>query len=484
MLCQTRSPRDEQHARRFVIRPAVGCWRRAGWLLLLAAWAQAFGQVSVFDPSFRVGSGADDVVNAMVLQADQRILVGGRFTAINGCSNSFLARLNADGSVDASFNPAGQTDGNVTCLLQQTDAKVLVSGAFRRLLGQPRQRLARLLEDGSVDATFDAGDLFKTNDWMFSLALQADGRVLVGYTAGDEGGLSRVVRLHTNGTPDSTFACTNTLTSYLFALLSLPDGSVLCGGNPLMYPTDIRSILFRLKPDGQFDDAFEPGLDLSSVFCLVRQTNGQILVGGALRRTGASNSVPLLRLNPDLQWDQTFKPDCFDAPGSQMVSAAYSLLPQPDGKLVVGGLFHEVGGYWRRNIVRLTSEGHVDGCFDPGLGLAEGSEGAPVRAMVPQADGRIVIGGAFYGIDTVFNQLNLARLLPRSDCDLIRAYLVNPGPVYAVATFPPGGTNYLEMSADLKRWQTVQSNTSPFLWYWDFSLTDSPRGFFRARQER
>ena len=76
---------------------------------------------------------------ALVVQADQRILVGGHFTAIVGCSNSFLARLQPDGSVDASFNPAGQTDGAVTRLLQQPDGKVLVSGGFTRLLGQPRQ---------------------------------------------------------------------------------------------------------------------------------------------------------------------------------------------------------------------------------------------------------------------------------------------------------------------------------------------------------
>jgi uncharacterized delta-60 repeat protein len=429
--------RSNPRAQQVSPRHSGGTWLRGACLLLFAGWAQAFGQVSVLDPSFKVGPGANDIVAALVVQADQRILVGGDFTAIGGCSNSFLARLQPDGSVDASFNPAGQTDGGVNRLLQQPDRKVLVSGGFQRLLGQPRQRLARLLEDGSVDATFDADGLFNTNAWISSLALQADCRVLVGYTDWGEGGLSKVVRLSTNGTPDPTFLCTNVSTSSLFALLPLPDGSVLCGGNPLMRPSDTRSILFRLKPDGQFDDTFDARLELCSVFCLLRQTNGQILVGGALKRIGASNSVPLLRLNPDLQWDETFKPDLFDSQGSFMGPAVYSVLPQPDGKLVVGGYFLQAGGYWRRHIVRLTSEGHVDGCFDPGLGLAEGGEPGPVRAMALQPDGRIVIGGAFYGMDTVFDQFNLARLLPRSDCDLIRAYLVNPGPVYAVATFPP-----------------------------------------------
>jgi uncharacterized delta-60 repeat protein len=456
-----------------------------GCLLLLAAWMPAFGQVSVLDSSFKVGPGANDTVSAVLVQADQRILVGGDFTTIGGCSNSYLARLSAEGIVDASFNPVGQTDGSIIRLVPQPDGKVLVSGSFQRLLGQPRQRLARLLEDGSVDATFDAGGLFNTNDSMFSLALQADGRVLVGYTSWDEGGVGRVVRLNTNGAPDPTFVCTNFITSYLFALLPLPDGSVLCGGNPLMYPADLRSILFRLKPNGEADEAFDPKLEVSSVFCLLRQTNGQILVGGALRRAGASNSVPLLRLNADLQWDETFQTNLFAVSGGAMPPAVYSLLPQPDGKLIVGGFFEVVGGYWRRHIVRLTPEGHVDGCFDPGLGINNIYQPAPVRALALQNDGRVVIGGYFQGIDTAWEQSNLGRLLPQSGCDLIRVYLKGGEWGLAAATFPPGGTNYLEASEDLQSWHTVIGNGSnPFIYHWWNAITASTQSFFRARQER
>src|SRR5262249_32730894 len=83
--------------------------RRAGlWLLLLSA-TQASSQISVLDSSFKIGSGTDRPVDALVVQSDQRILVGGEFTIISGLSNSYLARLNPDGSLDASFNPAGQT---------------------------------------------------------------------------------------------------------------------------------------------------------------------------------------------------------------------------------------------------------------------------------------------------------------------------------------------------------------------------------------
>ena len=467
-----------------MLRLWTGCWWSAGCLLLFVAWAQAFSQVSVLDSSFNVGTGANDAVNALVLQADQRILVGGEFTTIGGCSNSFLARLNADGSVDTAFDPAGQIDGFVQCLLQQPDRKVIVGGAFGRLLGQTRSALARLLADGSVDATFDASAVLNTNTQVFALALQDDGRLLVGYRGVDDG-VSQIVRINTNGTPDPSFVCTNRFDGYVLTFLPQPDGSVLFGG--AIYSVDglARHTLFRLKAGGQLDDTFDPGLERSSVFNLVRQPNAQILVGGLLKRTGASNSFPLLRLNADLQWDESFQTDAFVGTqggiGDPFISA---LLLQPDGKIVAGGFFFEVGGYWRRQIVRLSAEGRVDGCFDPGLGLGAYSQFGSVRALVLQPDGRVLVGGWFLGVDTAYNQLHLARLLPQSDCDLIRVYIRGGHEAFVAATFPPGGTNYLEMSDDLKTWQSVETNTSPYIYSSSLSMSNPPRVFFRGRQER
>jgi uncharacterized delta-60 repeat protein len=456
---------------------------RAGWLFLLAAGAQALGQVSVLDPSFSVAPGANDAVNALLVQANQRILVGGDFATIRGCSNSFLARLNSDGSVDTAFNPPGQTDGFVRCLLQQPDRKVLVGGGFGRLLGQARPALARLLEDGLVDTAFDASAVVHTNDRVFALALQADGRLLVGCRSEDDG-ISRIVRVNTNGTLDPSFVCTNQIDGYIVTFLPQPDGSVLFGGGIFHVDGLPRHTLFRLKANGQLDDTFDPGLEMSSVICLARQTNGQILVGGLLKRTGASNSVPLLRLNADLQWDESFRPDAFGGTHGVGDPSISALLLQPDGKTIVGGFFFEVGGYWRRQIVRLTASGQVDGCFDPGLGLGAYTQTGPVRAIVLQPDNRILIGGWFLGVDTAYTQLHLARLLPRSDCDLIRVYLRGGDQAFVAATFPPGHTNYLEMSGDLSSWQTVYNDTSPYLYSWSLSTTDPPQAFFRARQER
>ena len=486
MLFRTRNQQGIQGAQLLIIQPSAKPSWRAVYLLLFAAWAQAFGQVSVLDLSFRVNMKAADGIESLVVQADGRILMGEEFTSIGGCSNSFLARLNSDGSLDASFDPPEQTDRAVSRLLQQPDRKVLVGGSFGRLLGHVQPALARLLEDGSLDAAFDTSATFTTNTIIFSLTLQDDGRLLVGYQYGSDGLggiLSRVVRVNTNGSLDPIFVCTNQISGFIFALLPQADGGVLFGGNFMSVIGSTNNALFRLEPDGRLDDTFDAGLDLSSVFSLVRQPSGQILVGGSLNRTGASNSVPLLRLNADLHWDASFQPDDF-GPTGPISRGTYALLLQPDGKIIVGGCFFEVGGYWRRNIVRLTPEGHVDGCFDPGLGLGNTDQPGPVRALALQPDGRIMIGGWFVGVDTAFGQCNVARLLPRSDCNLIRVFIKGGDQTFAAATFPPGGTNYLEQSSDLKNWLTIETNPSPYIYHWNFSMSDAPQAFFRARQER
>lgn len=57
------------------------------------------------DTTFNPGSGADNYINAIALQPDGRILLGGGFSSYNGLSRNGVARINADGSLDATFNP-------------------------------------------------------------------------------------------------------------------------------------------------------------------------------------------------------------------------------------------------------------------------------------------------------------------------------------------------------------------------------------------
>src|SRR5690606_7375021 len=117
-----------------------------------------------FDPD------ADNLVYAVTMQPDGKLLVGGDFTHIAGQPRNRIARLNADGSLDTSFtDPA--PDRTVKHIVVQPDGKLLVTGEFLFLGAESRGLLARLNADGSVDESFDP----HVNSTIRSLALQTDG---------------------------------------------------------------------------------------------------------------------------------------------------------------------------------------------------------------------------------------------------------------------------------------------------------------------
>ena len=110
-----------------------------------------------------------------------RSLLGGFFGLLNGHEQQIIGRLNNDGSLDTSFTPSpiGHINGSVQTMLLQPDGKILIGGYFTAIGGHTRNRIARLQPDGTVDTTFDAGDLSGSGNNLSSRALQANGKILV-----------------------------------------------------------------------------------------------------------------------------------------------------------------------------------------------------------------------------------------------------------------------------------------------------------------
>jgi uncharacterized delta-60 repeat protein len=114
----------------------------------------------------------------IVLQPDSKILVAGPFTAVNGTSRHSVARLNSNGSLDMGFDPGDGAAGGrpeISLALQQ-DGKVLVAGGFTSFNGTDRSGVVRLHRDGSVDTTFDAENQF---GYVGSVTVLRSGRLLV-----------------------------------------------------------------------------------------------------------------------------------------------------------------------------------------------------------------------------------------------------------------------------------------------------------------
>jgi len=429
---------------------------------------------TTFQPDIVATQGPGNGVNGIVVQSDGRIIIGGNFTSVSGQPITNLARLFSNGQLDASFGISG-TDGGVLDLAQQPDGKILVSGTFTNLQGVPRQGLGRLLTNGAVDMNFDVGPtLFATNGTAYKLALRPDGRILVGTV---NGSVCRLFQLNTNGGLDSPFTQTNLFAGWwIHSLLVRTDGTVLIGGGFSIVNGFSSPGLVVLDASGNLQTNFQSNLAMNSdIFAILAQTNGGLLLGGELLHTNGSPSTVMARLDSNLQWDTNFQTSSFTP--FDFFAYIRSAILQADGKIVAGGDFDQVGGYFRRYLVRLDANGKVDPCFDTDIGLG-GVWG--VNVVTAQSDGRILAGGSFGIAGLVPN--NLVRLLPQSDCNATRVYILKEGDgITAAGTCPPGGTNFLQSSTNLFDWTDVDVETNPLLSA-PIDPSASPSTFYRVKK--
>ena len=132
----------------------------------------------LLDNTFVTGTISTGAIESVVIQPDGKVVIGGDFTRINEASRGRIARLNADGSLDTSFNPGAGANAVVYALAQQVDGKILVGGGFTSIAGTNRSGIARLNTDGSLDLTFDIGT--GTDGPVYTIALTADEHVTIG----------------------------------------------------------------------------------------------------------------------------------------------------------------------------------------------------------------------------------------------------------------------------------------------------------------
>jgi uncharacterized delta-60 repeat protein len=158
------------------------------------------------------------------MQPDGKVVVAGGLTWLAGKQSLGIGRLNADGSFDAGFSP-GTVEGQVHCVAAQGDGKIVIGGAFSSVGGRQYANLARLNPDGTLDATFNPRGI----EEVFSLAVQTDGKILVGGLIDTQGEVGPVGWLN----PDGTIVDTG-FNPQGFGLTSLAlqaNGMILLGGD-------------------------------------------------------------------------------------------------------------------------------------------------------------------------------------------------------------------------------------------------------------
>lgn len=401
--------------------------------------------VVFFRNNTRFGFGDNAEAYAVAVQPDGKIVAAGR-AAVEETSGGFaLARLNTDGTPDATFGHNGQLTTRVLgnndeayAVKLQPDGKIVVAGTAYAGTGTTYEfALVRYHTDGTLDASFGAGGKVTTDfggdDVARAVLLQPDGKIVaVGFKINE---LFALARYNTDGSLDATFGAggrvvTNfgSLRSQAYAAVLQPDGKIVAAGDAHSPLTTMDFALARYLPNGALDPTFGiAGLvttDFGRTFSdyargVEVQPDGRIVAAGWAENNctscGAKSDVALARYLPTGALDSSFGTGgrvVTDASRTNGHDRASGVAVQPDGRIVVSGTApappQPGGSHPDMAVLRYLPTGALDqsfgeqgrtlidfGIFNPpepptyGSGLT-GDEG---HALALQPDGRIVVVG-------------------------------------------------------------------------------------------
>jgi uncharacterized delta-60 repeat protein len=295
-----------------------------------------------------------------------------------------LIRLNADSSLDKTFNP--QTSSSLPEIALQTDGRIITvadGGA------------ARLNSDGSQDPSFVSQ---LTSSYLHALALQSSGKIIVATESAPF-----LNRLNSDGSIDQTFAAN--LNSRIDRILVLPDDAILT--ETFQYNSD-GSVTFqfhRLNADGSLDPGFHPDARLYQ--WLAAQPDGKVFAGF---RDAATGDKFFGRMNRDGSLDSSFQ--MYDA-GPQPTFLSSELEPfsaafvQPDGSIVLD----VVSSSGAQQFLHFAANGVLHPAPEKPFTIS-----AAVTSLVAQQDGKLLVSGDFNYVDGRFTG-PLVRLLGNGSSD-------------------------------------------------------------------
>ncbi len=367
----------------------------------------------------------DDYANSLAIQSDGKILVEGysyTYTNTDAKSAFVIARYNANGSLDKTFDGDGKLTGFLrqgytiyNSMAVQTDGKVVVAG-YAWNGSNNDFAMARYNTDGSLDNTFSSDGKqttsFGANDYANSVVIQNDGKIVAaGYTISDNSSFA-LARYNTDGSLDNTFSGDGKQTTrfspssdnFANSVALQSNGKIIVAGYTNTGAGSNNDIaVARYNSNGSLDNTFSSDgkqtTDISSSDdfgnSVAIQTNGKIVVAGRTWN-GTNSDFALVRYNNDGNLDYTF-----DSDGKQTTDFGFSedyansIALQPDGKIVVAGHNGDFTMY-KIAIARYNADGKLDPTFSSdGMQVTDfGLSDASANSVAIQTDGKIVTGGS------------------------------------------------------------------------------------------
>ena len=422
-----------------------------------------------FDPGF-----IDNAVLGLMPQNDGKLIIAGAFTSVQGNARGGIARLNTNGSLDTSFmNGLAGANNFVWTVALQTDGKIVIGGFFNTINGTSRNCVARLNSNGSLDNTFLNG-LSGANGAVYCVAAQPDGKILIAgnFTSVNQTPRNYIARLNGDGSVDSTFLSNlDGGDAAVFCIRLQGDGKILAGGWFTLMNDTPRNHIARLNSDGSLDSSFLNNLAGADgrVWAMAFQADRKILIGGDFLSVNGTLQNHIARLNTNGSLDS------FVASAGASDSV-WALAVQGDGRILAGGQFTSVLGIPLSSLARLNANGQLDGGFLDGLSGPNGT----VRGIALQSDGKTLIGGQFTMVNGT-PRAYVARLWGSAGAPLLAASRITNGQFSFTFGGEPGRTVIIQASSDMKNWSPIATNvlTSSLMTFSDPQSSGLGRRYYR-----
>jgi uncharacterized delta-60 repeat protein len=344
-----------------------------------------------FDTSFNAHKGSSGTILTSAVLKNGKTLIGGRFDFYNNSSAHNFARLNKNGQLDGTFQNGNGTNGKVYTIAVQSNNKILIGGDFTSYDGHTCHNIARLNPDGSFDQGFAS---VTPDDVVRKIKLDNAGKITV---AGDFKSINGVPspgisRLLTNGTVDNTFQLTinDFYTPAVYDFAFLPSGKLYVALNfKARYYRPVRAVLLRLFNNGNIDSTFTAPEFLEIYTIALKSTNKPVIGGYEQAWIGYNGFVAQLKNDGAL--DSAFQ---YSTLKSYLNGPVRTITALNNDKLIVAGDFSKNITSNLDHIALLNKNGSIDNNF---IGTANGG----IYTASVAANEQLFIGGSFSQYSTV-----------------------------------------------------------------------------------
>lgn len=347
-------------------------------------YSDSFSLDSPFSAGFLNTTGT---VRAVAAQADGSIIFVGSFTTFQGLARNYISRVSPAGVEDATFytNLGTGFDANILSVDIQADQKIVVGGTFTTLNGVAAAGLARINADGTPDTAFNANST-GTSESCRMVKVLASQKILSGSTT--------LTRYNTDGTPDGTFttsAYNTTFSIGIAAVGELSDTRVAVVGG--FTTVNAASFPFAVMIDnvGAVDASWTTaigGAPNATANAIAIQSDDAAVIVGQFTSVGGGTQNHIVRISSAGVVDSAFT----TAIGTGLLNPGNAVKILSNGKIAVGGSFTQVNGLSAIRIALLTSAGAVDSGFNSFI--TTGFNGVVLGLAIDFKD-EIFAGGSF-----------------------------------------------------------------------------------------